>query len=445
MKFVVPEPSIDLYKDGFEEKDILQRGDTGKRLSSIVDSIEDPLVIALDGDWGSGKSFFLKCWVGAHTLENGGAAKTIYFDAFAHDYLEDPLIALTGVIGERLAADPSASEKWKNAKNAASKLVKPAARIALAAFTAGATEIAGTIVDAGLKAGSEELEKAAEEFWKKEDGKRAAMEQFRDSLRKLTEPDAEGNPQKLVVVIDELDRCRPDFALTLLEIIKHFFSVPHVHFVLGVNLRELQNSVRARYGTNVNAALYLQKFISLSIALPSRTSKFAAGPVQVEYYYNLAEEMGLSTQLVQEVGRYLKRINSIEMLSIRGVQRLLSLMALLPQSPSKFAEYFWGYQIVIAGLLVLKAAFPEMYNKARTMDLQASDLRNTLNLDLVRQNLDDRDSRPLVTAWKTLLLPEQLTDEEKIAGMFGGFGLSEPQRAYRGIVEDMLESVQLLD
>lgn len=106
--------------------------------------------------------------------------------------------------------------------------------------TAGATEIAGVIVDAGLEAGSKELEKAAGEFWKKEDGKRAAMEQFREALRKLTEPEDGEAPKKLVVVIDELDRCRPDFALTLLEIVKHFFAVPHVHFVLGVNLRELQ-------------------------------------------------------------------------------------------------------------------------------------------------------------------------------------------------------------
>jgi hypothetical protein len=111
MKFVIPEPLFNLYNEGFTGKDILKRADTGKRLSSLVESIEDPLVIALDGEWGSGKSFFLKCWVGAHKLENNGQATTIYFDAFAHDYLEDPLIALTGCISERLKADPPASIK----------------------------------------------------------------------------------------------------------------------------------------------------------------------------------------------------------------------------------------------------------------------------------------------------------------------------------------------
>jgi predicted KAP-like P-loop ATPase len=56
------------------------------------------MVIALDGAWGSGKSFFLKCWVGAHKLENEGTATTVYFDALSYDYLDDPLVALTGAI-----------------------------------------------------------------------------------------------------------------------------------------------------------------------------------------------------------------------------------------------------------------------------------------------------------------------------------------------------------
>ncbi len=240
--------------------------------------------------------------------------------------------------------------------------------------TAGATEIAGVIVDAGLEAGSKELEKAAGEFWKKEDGKRAAMEQFREALRKLTEPEDGEAPKKLVVVIDELDRCRPDFALTLLEIVKHFFAVPHVHFVLGVNLRELQNSVRVRYGADVNAGLYLQKFISLSMALPNQTDKHATKPVQLEYYYQLAGKMCLDAKLIERVAQYLERMESSEILSIRGMQRLLSLMALLPQSPTRFQNYYFGYQIVIAGLLVLKAAFPETYQKARKMDLREGDL-----------------------------------------------------------------------
>ena len=78
------------------------------------------------------------------------------------------------------------------------------------------------------------------------------MYAFRLTLEELTKPD-DAKPIKLVIVVDELDRCRPDYALSLLEIIKHFFNVEGVHFVLGVNLSELQNIVRARYGRNIKA------------------------------------------------------------------------------------------------------------------------------------------------------------------------------------------------
>ena len=62
----------------------------------------------------------------------------------------------------------------------------------------------------------------------------------------------------LVVVIDELDRCRPDYAISLLEIVKHFFSVPNIHFILGVNLDALCHSVKVRYGESFDGRGYLR-------------------------------------------------------------------------------------------------------------------------------------------------------------------------------------------
>src|SRR6185312_2313933 len=67
----------------------------------------------------------------------------------------------------------------------------------------------------------------------------------------------------LIIILDELDRCRPIFALDLLERVKHFFSVPGLHFALGTQMSQLENSVRVAYGANIDASLYLQKFIHL--------------------------------------------------------------------------------------------------------------------------------------------------------------------------------------
>jgi len=138
MRFMPPEPAVELYKDGFGISDILLRTKVSKALSSLVGRIDDPVVIALDGRWGTGKSYFLKRWVGAHTEENGGSATTIYFDAFAHDYLSDPLPALVSALSERVPS--SSAPRVDKLKKAAFKLVRPLARAGLAAATYGASE-----------------------------------------------------------------------------------------------------------------------------------------------------------------------------------------------------------------------------------------------------------------------------------------------------------------
>ena len=78
MKIFPPEEHIKLYEEGFGEDDLLHRKNVGKALSSLVDRIDDPLVIALNGNWGTGKTHFLKRWVGAHSLENGSSGTTVY-------------------------------------------------------------------------------------------------------------------------------------------------------------------------------------------------------------------------------------------------------------------------------------------------------------------------------------------------------------------------------
>ena len=188
----------------------------------------------------------------------GGTAKVIYFDAFEHDYLDDPLLSLVGTVQAQWPDKTGVAKAFSRVRTAAAKLAKPITRVGLAAATAGAAEIAAAAVDPILEATGKELSKAVDDFWKKETARRGAMQEFRKALVGLTAT-KEGPPQKIVFVVDELDRCRPDFALTLLEIIKHFFTVPNVHFVLGTNLRALEVSVKARYGEGIDAALYLQK------------------------------------------------------------------------------------------------------------------------------------------------------------------------------------------
>lgn len=331
MRLTIPEPKIELYKDGFAEHDKLSRKPTGDKLSELVARIDDPLVIALDGAWGYGKSFFLKCWVGEHLKRKGNTTQTVYFDAFKHDFLDDPLIALTGAIAERFAEadDKTAQKAWNKAKRAAPAIGRAVVRAGVSVATAGLVNKADELADAAIATASRELDGAVAEFWKRENGKRAAMENFRQALVDLTRADTSGIPQqKLIVVIDELDRCRPDFALSVLETVKHFFNVDGIHFILGTNLSELENSVRKRYGSSAAAARYLQKFVSISVSIPQDQSGYRDF-VSANYYSQVIDVLG-----TQDDWRHIRIRNLLEIIprssqpSLRDVEKIAACVAI---------------------------------------------------------------------------------------------------------------------
>ena len=168
MRFLPPEPEVTLYETAFDN-DILGREKAGSSLSALLDRIEDPLVIALDGRWGTGKTYFLKRWVGAHRKQNDGRALTLYFDAFANDYLSDPLVALVSALADRVPAPDE--PKLTRLKTAASKFVKPLAKIALNIATFGAKEALNDLGDAAAEAIHAEAEKVVDDFWDRAEGR----------------------------------------------------------------------------------------------------------------------------------------------------------------------------------------------------------------------------------------------------------------------------------
>ncbi len=81
----------------------------------------------------------------------------------------------------------------------------------------------------------------------------------------------------IVIFVDELDRCRPSFAVQLLERAKHFFEVPNVVFVLLLNKPQLEAAIKGVYGSGIDAVTYLTKFITLTVTLPKRITTGAQG------------------------------------------------------------------------------------------------------------------------------------------------------------------------
>jgi KAP family P-loop domain len=370
MKLFPQDSDVSLYETGFDV-DILERKTISKQLSDLVERIEDPIVLALDDKWGSGKTYFLKRWVAAHKKENGGTAVTVYFDAFESDYLSDPLVSIITAVSERIPKEQQSTlAKWKTV---AAKLAKPTFGIALSLATFGAKQHLDEIGDALADATSSEAKDAAQQLWETEKERKDAIKSFKELLVKLTIDES----APIVIVIDELDRCRPDYALLVLEVIKHFFSVAKVHFILGVNGVALENSVKARYGVDIDAESYLRKFINVSFSLPRAIGPQGDQTVLTRYATQLIADMNLPQKVSQRCIALLSHVAGQNEVSLRDVGKVFSKIALLPAEATR-GNLLAGWTDILCVLLVSSVVNPKLHKKLVLAKATLDEIRDFL-------------------------------------------------------------------
>ncbi len=252
--------------------DQLGRATLADKISKFIPRLRNGAVIAIDSQWGAGKSWFGRNW--AAKLDQDGH-KVAFIDAFEQDYTEDPFLPIAAELSNLL--DPSDNER---------KLAKLAAKVATVylpvaakmAFKVAAHRVLGEF---DL---SKEMQNAAEEAVKNAEEKseefvkqwierrlenyleeRESLKGFRNALTEM----ASKEEKPVIVFIDELDRCRPDFAVRLIERIKHFFETPNVVFVLLIHREQLNRAIAGVYGASTDGAAYLSKFIHFFFTLPA--------------------------------------------------------------------------------------------------------------------------------------------------------------------------------
>ncbi len=371
MARLFPDPKVKhLYEDGFDDDDFLNRRQTGEALSNLLNQFEEPLVVALDSQWGSGKTWFLQRWVGEHIKANATSI-VVYFDAFAHDYISNPLPALVSGLEGRTKD----KKTFKAIKKVAFKVVQAGVRVGTAVATSGLSE-----ADALANSFSGEAEKQLEEFWKLEEGRSKAMEEFRTALESLVSGE---NGNEVIIVIDELDRCRPDYALEVLEVIKHFFSVDNVHFVLGVNLRALEDMVSARYGAKDYATEYLQKFIQVKLELPEEAGEGNPKYRNVSRYLDfLCREMKIPDHISMWLKIRIKLVSRNNFVSLRQIEHIVSAVALANpecrRANNRGGIFPDGRYGVMVDLIVSRIVCPKLYPRFLDATITPDELESYL-------------------------------------------------------------------
>ena len=220
-----------------------------------------PQAIAIDGRWGTGKTTFMALWA-AYLRREG--VKVVQFNAWK-SFGADPLDTLTKEILRQV--DISSPEQERSHERLLAFLKSHASVVAqgvkLASLLHPSLEGVSEIVELGTQSmGNLTIPKANED----EDPKIDSPEAFTSLLSSAAKS---WSDRPVVVIIDELDRCSPEYSVEMLQLLEHVFCAEHVVFVVAVNLAELIHSVRAFYGQGFNAEGYLERFFDEILPLPT--------------------------------------------------------------------------------------------------------------------------------------------------------------------------------
>ena len=254
---------IDIPADDPFKNDLLSRKDSAEVLTHLVGSIEGPCVLAVDAAWGAGKTTFLRLW--AQHLSNQ-KFPVVQFNAWETDHSGDPFIALSSELTEGLGIHlGQANQRIRKMKKATLEVLRHAVPGAIRIASAGILDL-GPLME---KEVGRSLASYVGNRLARHAAAQKSIDEFKNVLRDAASSLSQSKDGKpLIVMIDELDRCRPTYAVELLEVAKHLFSVPGIIFVLAINRSELAHSIKALYGTGFNAIGYLQRFFDADFRLP---------------------------------------------------------------------------------------------------------------------------------------------------------------------------------
>lgn len=269
------------------DENILQsiKDQTGTRRNTEIiefieglERIEGNMFISLDARWGEGKTFYvqqIEKTLEYHTLKKYGTDNNkdkyemlkpyfentalrdikltgsylpVYYNAWLYDNHSDPLMSLLYVIVKKCGIWID-SKLMKDKTEKLKDLIK-SVQVNLGIFSIGGDKVIDSFTEKNI---FEDIQLA---------------EDIREKVKEIFNELIEEQAQKLVIFIDELDRCRPSYALEMLERIKHYFDDDRIIFVVSVNKEQLTHTISNYYGNGFDSTGYLNKFFDINAYLP---------------------------------------------------------------------------------------------------------------------------------------------------------------------------------
>ena len=375
MKFRIAEvevPSSDPFRfDALERKPVVEF------LRDLIKQMEGPFVLALDSPWGTGKTTVVRML--RSSLETEGF-QCVHFNAWKDDYVIDPLIPMVAAIDELKpsggASDGSFRTNMATVKKAVGSIAKRGLIAAVKAGTLNILDLDEVSEGVAADMASESTSDLIDAFQKE----KASLERFRDALEKAVDTlTKEDRSRPLIFFIDELDRCRPTYAIELLERVKHVFDVRNMVFVLSIDKKQLEAITSAVYGERIDAPEYLRRFIDLEYALPAPHSKnYTQELIKRFEFKEFFDGRKQHRELAYDYDSFVEAFTLLAGLfglSLRARERCLTRLAVVVTQtpPNNYLD-----PIVLSLLLVLRTSRPDLYTGLVSGSLAPSSLMVTL-------------------------------------------------------------------
>ncbi|WP_105200484.1 KAP family P-loop NTPase fold protein [Pseudoalteromonas sp. T1lg10] len=306
----------------------LNRREYGEFLASYIAGERDGFVLNLNGAWGTGKTQFLRR---LYSLLCGRGYPTIYIDAWESDFSEIPLsVVASELINQLSMINENIGGEFEKIQQFLGKALK-------GTIVGGTGLLTKHFLDeasVGTEAAKALFEKTDQDYLKDVMGNHVeqieAIKNIRDQLAQLAEVLKQNFSYELpvVVLVDELDRCRPNYAIEMLEVIKHFFTTKNFVFVVATDSEQLQHSIKSVYGSDFDSMTYLKRFFDREASLSTPDLQYYIRFYPLEQFAN-SEGLVLYPYLanyqsleIEGLNRYLYWVALAYKLSIRDIDQL---------------------------------------------------------------------------------------------------------------------------
>lgn len=362
--------------------------DYSELLNTIIrdSNLKTPFVIAIYGAWGSGKTSLMKTVSKKLDIPNSDlvTVKTIWFSAWEFEKLPTPLwtVFLNRIIMELQEMLPNEKHK-KQIKAIGSGLLLLSTDILMS-----------RIIGIGMK----DLEKIKEKVWKDIKKITCLREDLSYHINQALDNDTKGR-KRLVIFIDDLDRCLANQCVEIFESIKLFLDCENCVFVIGVDKEQIQRIFLQEFGTRgeEGGLGYVEKFVQLEFELPPKTPDEVKEFMLANAPKTLQEDpetVELISQFIEPNPRRIKRwLNSVLFLEKLFRLKQESIEGYSPSFATSLASIWLFLKASYPNFATLIASEPEALNTAIEIAGDKSDKEKSIDDFKLEESLVDFLSR----------------------------------------------------